>query len=272
VMESFLPPQPITGCRPALGEGEPTPWEQEVVVFTPFFYQRLGLPVCDFAHQVLDFYKLELSHLNPNGILHLSIFIHLCEAFLGVHPHLPLFGHLFLVKPQPNKARPSVLGGAGIQLRSSRVYIPMRLIPSNKGWHPLWFYCKNPLPALPSFTGRAPSPIPEWNYFPSAEEQLEVDRLVVGIKDLANRRLTACIVMDDFLRHRVQPLKQQSHPAWEYSGDEDLTREAFADFPEDDLSHLLNTCFSDLGSWPSGRRPLSYSLRRPRPEVPCFLY
>jgi hypothetical protein len=25
--------------------------------------------------------------LNPNGIFHISVFVHLCEAFLGIKPH-----------------------------------------------------------------------------------------------------------------------------------------------------------------------------------------
>jgi hypothetical protein len=25
--------------------------------------------------------------LNPNGIFHVSVFVHFCEAFLGIKPH-----------------------------------------------------------------------------------------------------------------------------------------------------------------------------------------
>jgi hypothetical protein len=31
---------------------------------------------------VLDRYQIELHHLNPNSVTMLSVFVHLCEAFL----------------------------------------------------------------------------------------------------------------------------------------------------------------------------------------------
>ena len=67
--------------------------------------------------------------LPPNSFVHMSIFVHLCEAFLGIEPHFDLFRHLFHLKPQPNSASLDVVGEAGIQLRQrmDRVYIPYKL-------------------------------------------------------------------------------------------------------------------------------------------------
>jgi hypothetical protein len=39
---------------------------------------------------LLDFYNLNLTHLNPNYILQVAIFVHLCEAFLGILPPPPI--------------------------------------------------------------------------------------------------------------------------------------------------------------------------------------
>jgi hypothetical protein len=39
---------------------------------------------------LLDFYELNLTLLNPNSILQVAIFVHLCEAFLGILPHFGL--------------------------------------------------------------------------------------------------------------------------------------------------------------------------------------
>jgi hypothetical protein len=39
---------------------------------------------------LLDFYELNLTHLNPNSILQIAISVHLCEAFLGILPHFEL--------------------------------------------------------------------------------------------------------------------------------------------------------------------------------------
>jgi hypothetical protein len=39
------------------------------------------------------------NHLNPNSVLHIAIFVHLCEAFLGIELHFDLFYYLFHLKP-----------------------------------------------------------------------------------------------------------------------------------------------------------------------------
>lgn len=71
----------------------------ESVLFTDFVERGLALPPSDFFRGLLHFYKLHLFHLNPNSIVHISIFVHLCEAFLGIQPHFNLFRYLFYLKP-----------------------------------------------------------------------------------------------------------------------------------------------------------------------------
>jgi hypothetical protein len=39
---------------------------------------------------LLDFYDLNLTHLNTNSILQVAIFVHLCKDFLGILPHFGL--------------------------------------------------------------------------------------------------------------------------------------------------------------------------------------
>ena len=69
----------------------------------------------DFFRGLLHFYKIKLVHLNPNSILHISTFIYLCEAYLGIEPHFALFRHLLQVTTR-QKTGPIVVGGASIQL------------------------------------------------------------------------------------------------------------------------------------------------------------
>jgi hypothetical protein len=52
-----------------------------------------------FFRGLLDFYRLNLTHLNPNSILQISIYVHLCEAFLGVLPHFGLWKYLYHCRP-----------------------------------------------------------------------------------------------------------------------------------------------------------------------------
>ena len=136
------------------GEAFPTPNTDEIVVFTAFFYRGFALPTCGFFRGLLDFYRIELVHLNPNSVLHIAAYIHLCEAYLGIRPHFNLFRFLFVLKAYKNK----VVGGAGLQLRGGRSqrYINLPLKTSLKGWHEEWFYVTNPSPSLPPYDGHVP--------------------------------------------------------------------------------------------------------------------
>jgi hypothetical protein len=55
-----------------------------------------------------------LNHLTPNGVLHLFVFVHLCEAFLDILPSITLFRYLFCLKSHPRSDNTSILGGCGI--------------------------------------------------------------------------------------------------------------------------------------------------------------
>ena len=54
-----------------------------------------------------------MHHLTHNFILHILIFVHLCEAFLEIEPHFDLFQYVFHLKLQPNESEIDVVGGAG---------------------------------------------------------------------------------------------------------------------------------------------------------------
>jgi hypothetical protein len=90
-----------------------------------------------FLRDLLLYYGLEICHLTPNSFLHIVIFIHLCEAYLGIRPHFNLFCHLFVVKPHPDGKTSKVVDGAGVQLKQKRfgdyLHVPTR--SSNMGWH-----------------------------------------------------------------------------------------------------------------------------------------
>jgi hypothetical protein len=101
----------------------------------------LALPASDFFKGLLMYYGIEYLNLNPNGIFHVSIFVHFCEAFVGIKPHWVLFRKFFRLKPQPSANDPRVVGGAGIQMRedASEQYLSYKLIDSNQYWKEKWF-------------------------------------------------------------------------------------------------------------------------------------
>jgi hypothetical protein len=69
VVSSFLLDWVMLQWRLAAGEDIPTPNTNKIVVFSSFFQRGFGLPACDFFRGLLDHYKIELVHLNPNSIL-----------------------------------------------------------------------------------------------------------------------------------------------------------------------------------------------------------
>ena len=76
---------------PALDPGE-------IILFVSFVRAGLCLPASAFLHRFLNYFGVTLNHLTPNVVLHLSIFVHLCETFLGIPPSLFLFRFFFRLK------------------------------------------------------------------------------------------------------------------------------------------------------------------------------
>jgi hypothetical protein len=64
----------------------PKPPKGFTIMFAAFLFRGLSLPAHEFLRSLLFFYGIQLWTLTPNSILHLSIFITLCEAFLGIDP------------------------------------------------------------------------------------------------------------------------------------------------------------------------------------------
>lgn len=93
------------------------------------------MPASDFFRGILSWFRLEHIHLNPNSILHLAIFVHLCEAFFGISPYFQLFWNFFRFKSQPSKDEIASIGGSGLLLRKNqeKMYLKYKLINSNSG-------------------------------------------------------------------------------------------------------------------------------------------
>ena len=117
VSACLFPAKSIIQWRSALGQDRSYENTGEVVAFAPYFERGLGLPCSGFYSGLLSYYRIQLHHLTPNSFVHITIFMHLCEAFLGIEPHFELFRFLFQLKPQPDSYDLNVVGGAGLQLR-----------------------------------------------------------------------------------------------------------------------------------------------------------
>jgi hypothetical protein len=86
-------------------------------MYARFVERGLALPASVFFKGLLKYYDIEYLNLNPDGIFHVSVFVHFYEAFVGIKTHWILFRKFFRVKPQPSTNDPRVVGGAGIKMR-----------------------------------------------------------------------------------------------------------------------------------------------------------
>ena len=98
LVHGVLPNRVMMGWRPVAGEDFPTPRTDELVVFEDYFFRGFGVPIYPFLHQLIAYYSISLCNLGPNSILHVTIFINLCELYLGICPHFDLFHHFFCLK------------------------------------------------------------------------------------------------------------------------------------------------------------------------------
>ena len=94
----MLPDRVTGGWRSARGESFPTPRGDELVVFEDYFYHGFGVPIRPFVRGLIDYYGISLCNLSPNSILHVSIFVHFYEAYLGILPHFDIFQHFFCLE------------------------------------------------------------------------------------------------------------------------------------------------------------------------------
>jgi hypothetical protein len=140
-----LPPKELCSWRICHGVTVPTEDTHESVVYVPFLLRGLALPISPFFRGLLDFYHLNLTHLNPNSILQIYIFVHLCEAFLGILPHFGLWKYLYHCRLGMAGGQHQLVGGASLEMRRGRKtdYLDIPLKDSIKGWRLEWFIVEN---------------------------------------------------------------------------------------------------------------------------------
>jgi hypothetical protein len=173
----------------------------EIPMFARFVERGLALLASDFFKGLLNYYGIEYLNLNPNGIFHVSVFIHFCEAFLGIKPHWVLFRKFFRVKPKPSANYLRVVGGAGIQMceDAAEQYLAYKLIDSNQDWKSKWFYITNHHPELPKPSGKQPKHRPWWNMEPMMQEGIQLPELLLKIKALREAGLRGDHVAFSFM-------------------------------------------------------------------------
>lgn len=253
----------------------PTEDTHESVVFVPFLIRGLGLPVSPFFRGLLDYYSLNLTHLNPNSVLQIAIFVHLCEAFLGVNPHFGQWKYLYHCKPGMASGQHQVVGGASLELRWGRKveYLDIPLKDSIKGWRFEWFTMENHNNSLSPRSGRQPDVrVPSWIEAPTDSEVVEAKVLLAEIAALKDRGLTTEAVVVDFVFKNIQPLKDRVHPTYVYTGVRDASRMINRQLSEEEILSRVEMMLR--GAIVNDGAPQSYSAWNLPPPVSldCLIF
>ncbi|KAK1610651.1 hypothetical protein QYE76_034324 [Lolium multiflorum] len=121
-------------------ESYPSPPIKYRVSFVDHLIHGLSPPIHEFLRGLLFVYGLQLHQLTPNSILHVSIFITLCECFLGVHPNWALWKRIFCLRRNGSHNVAYNIGGVVICVRPDVEYFDVKFPDSVQGWRKRWLY------------------------------------------------------------------------------------------------------------------------------------
>ncbi|KAK1569527.1 hypothetical protein QYE76_071999 [Lolium multiflorum] len=256
-------------------ESYPKPPMEYRVSFVDHLIRGLSTPIHDFLRGLLFVYGIQLHQLTPNSILHISIFITLCECFLGIPPNWALWKRIFCLRRNGSHNVTYNIGGVVICVRTDVDYFDVKFPDSVQGWRKKWLYIHEESANsvehnIVPFDGSAKiQRRRSWDAEASEEEKKATEALMSRIRQLQNTRgkeLSGVQITAYFLRIRVQPLQARKNPLWTYSGKNDANRIS-GDLSTKDLEKLIRR-LSRLGKdpIPSSCRVEPYSSANPLPE------
>ncbi|KAK1685389.1 hypothetical protein QYE76_046237 [Lolium multiflorum] len=257
-------------------ESYPNPPIEYRVSFVDHLIRGLSAPIHDFLRGLLFVYGIQLHQLTPNSILHISIFITLCECFLGVAPNWALWKRIFCLRRNGAHNATYNIGGVVICVRTDVDYFDVKFPDSVQGWRKRWLYIHEESANsvehnIVPFDGHAKIQRRySWDAEASEEEKKATEALMSRIHQLQNTRgkeLSGVQITAYFLRIRVQPLQARKNPLWTYSGVNDANRLS-TDLSVKDLEKLIRriTSLNKKDPIPSSCRIEPYSSTNPLPE------
>ncbi|KAK1665393.1 hypothetical protein QYE76_053552 [Lolium multiflorum] len=257
-------------------ESYPSPPMEYRVSFVDHLIRGLSPPIHEFLRGLLFVYGLQLHQLTPNSILHVSIFITLCECFLGVQPNWALWKRIFCLRRNGSHGVAYNIGGVVICVRSDVDYFDVKFPDSVQGWRKRWLYVHEessdsmeyniaPFDGKTKILRRR-----SWDAEATEEEKLATEALMTRIRELQSTRgkeLSGIQITAYFLRIRVQPLQARKNPLWMYAGDEDVERLS-TDLSAKDLEKLIRRIskLSKKDTVPSSCKVKPFCSANPLPE------
>ncbi|KAK1694645.1 hypothetical protein QYE76_011342 [Lolium multiflorum] len=257
-------------------ESYPNPPMEYRVSFVDHLIRGLSTPIHDFLRGLLFVYGIQLHQLTPNSILHISIFITLCECFLGITPNWILWKRIFCLRRNGSHNTTYNIGGVVICVRTDVDYFDVKFPDSVQGWRRRWLYiheedANSVEHNIVPFDGNAKiQRRHSWDAEASEEEKTATEALMTRIHELQNTRgkeLSGVQITAYFLRIRVQPLQARKNPLWTYAGENDANRLS-KDLALKDLEKLVRkiTSLNKKDPVPSSCRVEPFSSTNPLPE------
>ncbi|KAK1697583.1 hypothetical protein QYE76_014280 [Lolium multiflorum] len=256
-------------------ESYPNPPMEYRVSFVDHLIRGLSTPINDLLRGLLFVYGIQLHQLTPNSILHISIFITLCECFLGIPPNWVLWKRIFCLRRNGAHNATYNIGGVVICVRTDVDYFDVKFPDSVQGWRKRWLYIHeesaNSEHNIVPFDGTAKiQRRRSWDAEASEEEKKATEALMSRIHQLQNTRgkeLSGVQITAYFLRIRVQPLQARKNPLWTYAGDNDANRLS-NDLSVKDLEKLIRriSSLSKRDPIPSSCRVEPFSSTNPLPK------
>ncbi|KAK1628793.1 hypothetical protein QYE76_003108 [Lolium multiflorum] len=153
----------------------------------------------------------------PNSILHVSIFITLCECFLGVQLNWALWKRIFCLRRNGSHNFAYNIGGVVICVRSDVEYFDVKFPDSVQGWRKRWLYVREESSGsmeynIAPFDGGAKIlRRRSWDVEATEEDKSATEALMTRIHELQNTRgkeLSGIQITAYFLRIRVKDLEK----------------------------------------------------------------
>jgi hypothetical protein len=99
----------------------------------------------------------------------------------------------------------------------------------------------------------------------STHELEDLKGVLEIVSDMKNQGVTGAVVARSFCRQMIQPIKDQVHPAYEYCGQLDPTREVNRRVSKEEMAARVSQIY--FGKVKVKKCPRAHSLKRPANPV-----
>jgi hypothetical protein len=107
--------------------------------------------------------------------------------------------------------------------------------------------------------------ISEWDLGLSTRELEDLKEVLELVSDMKNRGVTGAAVVRSFCRRMIQPIKNRVHPAYEYCGHSDPTREVNSKVSKEEMAARVSQIYS--GKVKVTKCPRAHLLKRPADPI-----